>query len=79
MKKFDEQIKALVTILKNEDIQSYAGETFWKLIQAVILEDSFTRIEAAKDIKNLLFHMPTVLFWDKMKRFLLGTYLSFED
>lgn len=79
MNNLNEQINALVTILKNEDIQSYAGESFWKLIQAVVFKDNFTGIEAAKDVKNLLFHMPTVLFWDKMKRYLLGTYFSLEE
>ena len=63
MNNLNEQINALVTILKNEDIQNYAGESFWNLIQAVVFKDNFTGIEAAKDVKNLLFHMPTVLFW----------------
>lgn len=73
------QIEALTTILKNDDLQNYAGDGFWNLIQAVITEDPFSALAAGKDIKEIIFHMPTVLFWDKMKRFLTGTFHSFED
>lgn len=73
------QIEALTTILKNDDLQNYAGDGFWNLIQAVITEDPFSALATGKDIKELIFHMPTVLFWDKMKRFLTGTFHSFED
>lgn len=73
------QIEALTTILKNDDLQNYFGDGFWNLIQAVITGDPFSALAAGKDIKELIFHMPTVLFWDKMKRFLMGTFHSFED
>lgn len=73
------QIEALTTILKNDDLQNYAGDGFWNLIQAVVTEDPFSALAAGKDIKELIFHMPTVLFWDKMKRFLTGTFHSFDD
>ena len=73
------QIEALTTILKSNDLQEYAGDGFWNLIQAVITEDPFSTLAAGKDIKELIFHMPTVLFWDKMQRFLAGTFHSFED
>lgn len=75
----DKQIATLGRILKNDDIQGYAGDAFWNLIQAVITADMFAGVEAAKDIKELIFHMPTLIFWDKMKRFLLGTYKCFSD
>lgn len=75
----DNQIKALTTIIKDKDLQGYAGDSFLNLIQAVITQDPFSGVEAAKAVKELAFHTPTVLFWDKMKRFLLGTFHSYED
>ena len=67
----DNQVRTLQTILSNEDLQDYAGDGFWNLIQAVVTSDPFSAMAAMKDIKELIFHMPTILFWDKMKRYLL--------
>lgn len=75
----ERQINSLRTILSDEDLQQYAGDGFWNLIQAVVLSDPFAGIYAGKDIKELIFHIPTILFWDKMKRYLLGTFSCFED
>lgn len=75
----DNQIQALTTIIKDKDLQGYTGDSFWDLIQAVVMQDPFSGIGAAKNIKELILHMPTVLFWDKMKKFLLGTFHSYED
>lgn len=75
----ENQIKKLTAILTDEDLQNYSGECFWNLIQAVIAEDPFSGIAAGKNVKELVFHMPTVLFWDKMKRFLMGTFHDYQD
>ena len=74
----DNQVRALTAILKDKDLQEYAGDGVWNLIQAVVTKDPFSGLAAGKDIKELIFHMPTVLFWDKMQRFLLGTFHSYE-
>ena len=75
----DNQVKALSTILRNNDIQTYTGDSFWNLVQAVLMQDPFSGLNATKSVKELIFHMPTVLFWDKMERFLFGTFHSYED
>lgn len=75
----NKQITELKRILSDEDLQKYQGDAFWGLVQAVITADAFTGIVAAKDVKELIFHIPTVLFWDKMKRYLMGTFFSFRD
>lgn len=75
----DKQINELTVILKSEDLKQYLGDAFFDLIQAVIGKDPLSTVSAAKNIKNLVFHMPTVLFWGKMKRFLYGTYRSYGD
>lgn len=75
----DKQVNALRCIIEDSEIRNYAGEAFWNLIQAVITADAFAGITAAGDIKKIIFHMPTLIFWDKMKRYLLGTFRSYED
>ena len=75
----DNQVRTLQTILSNEDLQDYAGDGFWNLIQTVVTSDPFSAMVAIKDIKDLIFHMPTILFWDKMKQYLLGTFHNREN
>ncbi len=76
---FDNQVKALTAILKDKDIKEYAGDAFWNIIKAVVLGDIGALVDAATDVKDILFHTPTVLFWDKMRRYLFGTYEDYED
>ena len=75
----EKQINELSRILVDEDIQQYAADGFWNLIQAVVFSDPFAGVEAGKKIKELVFHIPTLFFWDKMKRFLYGTFFAYED
>ena len=74
----DQQISTLTTIIKDENLQEYAGDAFWNLIQTVVTSDPLSGITTIKNIKDLVFHMPTILFWDKMKRYLLGTFTDFN-
>lgn len=75
----EQQINALATIIKDNDIQQYAGETFLNLIKAVVFGDVEAGVDASREVSSLLFHMPTVLFWDRMRRFLYGTFKCYED
>lgn len=82
---FENQITALTAILKNNDIQEYAGDAFGKIIQAVSLGDvnilniGQTAVEVGNDLRKILFHIPTVLFWDKMQRYMFGTFKNFQE
>ncbi len=48
----------------------------------VLNKDSFASslasVELATDIKNLLWQIPNAIFWDKMYRFIKGTYSDYE-
>ena len=76
---FENQVTALTTILKDNDIQEYAGDAFWNIIKAVSLGDVGALLDTASDVKNLLFHAPTVLFWDKMQRYMFGTFRNYAE
>ena len=75
----EQQVTALTAILKDRDIRKFAGDSFWSIIKAVSFGDPAALAEAADDMKQLIFHMPAVLFWDKMQRYLFGTFRSYED
>lgn len=75
----EEQLKELALIVKNDDLRKYAGNAFWNLIQAVISKDPVSGTLAGKDVKQIVFHMPTVIFWNKIKRFLQGTYKDYGE
>lgn len=70
---------SIITILKDESVQKYAIASAVDLAKAVKLQDPGAFVDVAKNMKELVFHVPTVLFWDKMKRFLCGTFLCYED
>ena len=76
---FDKQVTALTAILKDKDIREYSGDAFWTIIKAVVLGDVGALLDATNDLKNILFHTPTVLFWDKMQRYLFGTFRDYSD
>jgi len=76
---FDKQVTALTAILKDKDIREYSGDAFWNIIKAVVLGDVGALLDATNDMKNILFHTPTVLFWDKMQRYLFGTFRDYSD
>ena len=76
---FDKQVTALTAILKDKDIREYSGDAFWNIIKAVVLGDVGALLDAINDLKNILFHTPTVLFWDKMQRYLFGTFRDYSD
>lgn len=76
---FDKQVTTLVAILKDKDIRDYSGDAFWNIIKAVVLGDVGALWDATNDLKNILFHTPTVLFWDKMQRYLFGTFRDYGD
>ncbi len=75
----EHQIVKLANIIKDENMKRYAGDAFYNLIKAVIFHDVETSTDVVKDVKEILFHMPTVLFWDKMKRYIYGTFKSYDD
>ena len=75
----DKQVKVFVAILKDKDIRAYSGDAFWKIVKAVVLGDVGALLDATDDLKNIIFHTPTVLFWDKMQRYLFGTFRDYGD
>lgn len=56
------QIAKLKSILSNEDLKEYTGDAFWDLISRVTSADPIAGIKSIEDVKNLMFHCPTIIF-----------------
>ncbi len=76
---FEKQVSTLTTIWKDTNIQEYAGDAFWNIIKAVSLGDLEALKDTALDVKNIIFHTPTVLFWDKMQKYMFGIFRDFNE
>lgn len=75
----DKQLTAFSALVHDEDLQNYAGDAFLNFIKAVTFNDVEAGVKTVADVQQILFHIPTVLFWDKMKRYLYGTFKDFGD
>lgn len=75
----ENQVAALTAILKDEDIRTYSGDAFRSLIKAVVFRDVTNAADISNDVLNIIFHTPTVLFWDKMQRYLFGTFRNYDE
>lgn len=73
------QVEAMESILKNKDLRDYSGDFFWDFIGMIVCSDSVAGAKSLVDVKNLVFNIPTLLFWDKMKRFLFGTFHDYSE
>lgn len=60
-------------------IRDYSGDAFLKIIKAVVSGNVDALFDTANDINNIMFHIPTVLFWDKMQRYLFGTFKDYSE
>ena len=75
----DRQIAKLKSMMSDEDLKEYTGDAFWNLISCVISADPIAGIKSMEDVKNLVFHFPTIIFWSKMKSFFQGTFSNYEE
>lgn len=75
---FEKQVQALATIWKDTDIKAWTGDGVANLIKCVVLEDPEAGIATADDIKKIIVHTPTILYWDKMNRFMNGVFVDGE-
>ena len=75
----DELTNNLAVILRDEDLQKYAGDAFGNFVKAVAFLDMGASVDGIKDVKDFVFYIPNALFWDKMQRYLFGTFKCYEE
>lgn len=76
---FDEQANALAEVLKTQDVSQMMKDGIWNIIKTVLFKDVGAAVEGGLSLSNVLFHMPTALFWAKEERFFRGCFLSREE
>ena len=75
----EKQIHALGTVMKSPEFHSSALEGSLSLMKLVLFKDYGAGVDLAKASAELLFHTPTILYWDKMWRYMCGVYKVPED
>ena len=78
---FNSSIETFAMILKDEKLKELVECLFDKVIVAVATGDSSYLcgdIESVKKVMNVIFNIPNMLYWDKMKRYLTGAYLGLD-
>lgn len=60
MEKQEQICENFISIIKHKNIQEYAGNAFGDFVQALFSGDAFSGMSAAKNVKDLLFHIPIV-------------------
>lgn len=72
-------IKSFARILKSEDLQQYTCEDLVGIIVAGATENPLAAKDTIiKTVNNILL-LPNAFFWDRMYRFLCGTFFDFKD
>lgn len=79
MQNIDSQYNAIVHIIETEDLKKYSQGGIEALIKAIVFNDKASQYDVATEVKNILFHMPTAIFWGKMRRYLYGSFRDFND
>lgn len=75
----ERQIQALGTVMKSPEFHSRALDGSLSLMKLVLFKDYGAGVDLAKASAELLFHTPTILYWDKMWRYMCGVYKVPED
>jgi hypothetical protein len=71
-------VKSVSVIVKSKQLKDYRNETvenFADLLMGNVLAPAKQGVATIK----LVLSIPDILFWDKMQRFLIGTYTDFEE
>lgn len=75
----DKIVDSFAIILKNIEIQSQIKEGGLNLAEAILIQDPFAGINAAKNLVQSVVAARDAIFWDKCQRYLMGTFHSQED
>lgn len=70
----EKQIQALGTVMKSPESRSLALDGSLSLMKFVLFEDYGAGVDLAKAAATFLFHTPTMLYWDKMWRYMCAVY-----
>ena len=68
----------VTSLIENNKIKDLIGKTTFDLVRIIFSKDPSSYIDFFSDTSKLLWQLPNAIFWDKMYRFLIGTYSDYE-
>ena len=68
----------LVAIINDCDIREISKKSAFDFANMVVNKDPVSLVETIDDTRKLLWQIPNAIFWDKMYRFMIGTYSDYE-
>ena len=73
-----EIVNAIIAFLKSSELKKYGEESLENFVSVLTGDFYIAPLKQFATTGKLLFSIPDILFWDKMHRFLLGTYSDFS-
>ena len=68
----------LTTIINDYDVREISKKSVLDFANMVVNNDTISLVQSIDDTRNLLWQIPNAIFWDKMYRFMIGTYSDYE-
>ena len=75
----DHQVNTLGVIWKDPSSRGLLNDGGYSLMKCVLLGDLGSGVDALKAGAELVFHTPTVLYWNKMWRYMCGIFRDGAD
>lgn len=68
----------IIATIHDENIKELAKKSTIEFVGAILSKDPVAMLESGNDIRKFLWQIPNAIFWDKMRRFMIGTYSDYE-
>ncbi|MBP3314005.1 MAG: hypothetical protein J6K84_05070 [Oscillospiraceae bacterium] len=68
----------VAAIINDTNIKEISKKSVFDFVNMVVNKDPFALVESVDNTKKLLWQIPNAIFWDKMYRFMIGTYSDYE-
>ncbi len=68
----------VAAIINDDSIKEISKKSVFDFANMVVNKDQISLVESIDDTKKLLWQIPNAIFWDKMYRFMIGTYSDYE-
>ena len=68
----------IVAIINDCDIREIGKKSVLDFANFVVNKDPVSLVETIDDTRKFLWQIPNAIFWDKMYRFMIGTYSDYE-
>jgi len=75
----EEQIAIIANVIKEYDMAEFASDDMQKLIRTILFKNPEATIDVGLKLCVGMMQLPTAMFWEKIKRFLKGTFSTYDE